>query len=262
MFYRQCLNPGKPTIVLLHGLAQPSSFAWCHSFQGLEAHYNVIAPDLPGHGRSDAPRSAFRLLDATDAVAQLIEELGLGSVIVAGYSLGGVIAQYLGALHPDKVAGLVLSGTGYGGRTNGMWRLARPLINLAVGAVGSGYAVHKLVKGPSRELPEDLEHNIFESVENWMRSEIAGHNYKAIAEASRELLVYDTREHLPYVEAPTSVLITTTDEAFSRVVQEEMAALIPRSSTSYYQGGHLSCLTGHFHQEFVEICAQMHPHAV
>jgi len=74
-------------------------------------------------------------------------------------------------------------------------------------------------------------------------------------------MIYDTRELLPRIEVPTSVLITTTDEAFSREVQEEMADLIPDSSKFYYQGGHLSCLTGDFHREFVDVCAQMQEYA-
>lgn len=260
MFYRCCPNPGKPTILLLHGLAHSSGLAWCHSFEDLKPHYNIIAPDLPGHGRSDPPHSTFKLLDATDAIAQLIEQLNLGRVIVAGYSMGGVIAQYLGALHPDKVAGLVLSGTGYGGRTSGIRKLMRPILNLPVSLVRTGHLLFQLVKGEPREIVDETDLDSFESVRSWVFSEMRRLNLKAVAEASKDLMIYDTREHLPCIEVPTAVLITTTDEAFSREIQEEMADLIPKSSKHYFSGGHLSCLKDNFHKRFVEICEKMSIH--
>lgn len=260
MFYRSCPNPGKPTILLLHGLAHSSGLAWCHSFEDLKPHFNIIAPDLPGHGRSDPPHSAFKLLDATDAVAQLIEQLDLGKVIVAGYSMGGVIAQYLGALHPDKVAGLVLSGTGYGGRTSGVRKLVRPLMHLPMRVMRTGHLVYQLMKGQTREVLDDADHDSFDSVRSWVLSEMRRFNLKAVAEASTDLMIYDTREHLPCIEVPTAVLITTTDEAFSREIQEEMADLIPESSKHYFSGGHLSVLKGNFHKRFAEICEKMTMH--
>jgi len=134
-------------------------------------------------------------------------------------------------------------------------------MDFTVSFVSTGYFLHQRVRRRSRQLHEEPDHDNFESMRSWVRSEIRGNNYKAIAEASKELMIYDTREHLSYVEAPTTVLITTKDEAFSLAVQEEMADRIRGATRSYYQGGHLSCLKGEFHQHFVEVCAQMHRHA-
>ena len=53
----------------------------------------------------------MRLADCADDVAALVEELGTGKVIAAGYSMGGPVAQLLRRRHPDKVAGLVLCAT-------------------------------------------------------------------------------------------------------------------------------------------------------
>ena len=47
----------------------------------------------------------MRLADCADDVAALVDELGTGKVIAAGYSMGGPVAELLWRRHPDKVAG-------------------------------------------------------------------------------------------------------------------------------------------------------------
>jgi pimeloyl-ACP methyl ester carboxylesterase len=73
--------------------------------------YPVYALDLPGHGRSDPP-SRNSIGDYAQDVLNFVEALGLGNVIIAGYSLGGAIAQAIGVQRPSSLAGLILIGTG------------------------------------------------------------------------------------------------------------------------------------------------------
>ena len=69
----------------------------------------VIAPDARAHGESSTPGSGYRLVD--DVLA-LLDALELETVVVVGLSMGGGTAVDLAVLAPERVRGLVVSGTG------------------------------------------------------------------------------------------------------------------------------------------------------
>lgn len=98
-----------PALLLLHGFTgdlhtwDPFVPAWAETFR-------VIAVDLPGHGRTDAPADPGRCrLErcAADLVA-LLDELNVSDVRVVGYSMGGRAALHLALAAPRRVAALVL----------------------------------------------------------------------------------------------------------------------------------------------------------
>jgi pimeloyl-ACP methyl ester carboxylesterase len=74
----------------------------------------VIAPDLPGHGQSDRwhPPGDISLAMYRDAVGTLCANLKLDKVVLLGHSMGGMIALACAAAWPERVAGLVLVGSG------------------------------------------------------------------------------------------------------------------------------------------------------
>jgi pimeloyl-ACP methyl ester carboxylesterase len=99
-----------PPLVLLHG-AGGSADLWQPQLDALSAVARVIAPDLPGHG----PHGG-RGNPSIDAYAEWLDGFldGVGGrrVVLAGHSMGGAIAQTLALARPDRLAGLVLVGTG------------------------------------------------------------------------------------------------------------------------------------------------------
>jgi pimeloyl-ACP methyl ester carboxylesterase len=109
--YYERYGRGAP-IVLLHGGF--SHIAGQGRLIGLLAgHYEVIAVDTRGHGRStlDDQPLAYPLL--ADDIARLLEELRLGPVTVIGHSDGGVTGYILAAKHPAKVRALVANGANF-----------------------------------------------------------------------------------------------------------------------------------------------------
>jgi pimeloyl-ACP methyl ester carboxylesterase len=105
-----CLDIGAeqaPPIVLLHGLAGYAA-EWHETASWLASGHRVVALEQRGHGRSERrPDDVSRQAFVADAEAWL-EWLGLGSVVVAGQSLGGHTAFLLAARRPDLVRGLVV----------------------------------------------------------------------------------------------------------------------------------------------------------
>jgi len=94
-------------IVFIHG-TRVTRAIWRPQQVGLADTFRVVTLDLPGHGSAAGRR--FRLADAVDHVAEIIDEAAGGRALVVGLSLGGYVAMDLGARHPDRVAGLVLCG--------------------------------------------------------------------------------------------------------------------------------------------------------
>ncbi|MFN3790419.1 alpha/beta fold hydrolase [Massilia sp.] len=101
-----------PSIVLIHG-AQNDHSVWALQSRYLAHHgYAVLAVDLPGHGRSSGPA-----LDKVEAMADwilaLLDAAGVERALLAGHSMGSLIALEASRRAPGRVAGLALLGSTY-----------------------------------------------------------------------------------------------------------------------------------------------------
>ena len=103
-------DPSLPTIVLLHGAGFDHSSWALHSRWFAHHGYNVLAPDLPGHGRSSGPPLPA-ISEMADWTAALIEAAGAAKARLVGHSMGSLIALETAARHPTKVSALGLIGT-------------------------------------------------------------------------------------------------------------------------------------------------------
>ena len=102
-----------PLVLLLHGFPQ-FWWAWRHQLVGLaEAGFRAVAPDLRGYGASDKPPHGYDAYTLAADVAGLVRALGEQKAIVAGHDWGGAVAWVVGALHPDVVDRLVITGTAH-----------------------------------------------------------------------------------------------------------------------------------------------------
>jgi len=111
-------QPQDSTFVLIHGLGDEAD-SWRKVFPLLMARGRVVAPDLPGFGRSDHPRRAYTLNFFADTIAALLESLRLSQAILVGNSMGAAVALRVAQLHNDRVARLVLvNGPPLWGRLN------------------------------------------------------------------------------------------------------------------------------------------------
>jgi pimeloyl-ACP methyl ester carboxylesterase len=104
---------GDQAVVFVHGFPFQMSMWEPQIPVALDAGRRVVAPDLPGFGRSAVPadRSAYSIDRYADVVAALISELGLGRVVLVGLSMGGYISLAVARRHPEVLAALVLADT-------------------------------------------------------------------------------------------------------------------------------------------------------
>ncbi|MFE1834443.1 alpha/beta fold hydrolase [Streptomyces sviceus] len=98
-----------PTLVLIHGYPQ-TWYEWHGIMPALAEHYTVIAPDLPGAGRSDAPASGYDKKSMATKLHALLVSLGKEhDVRVVGHDIGTMVAYSYAAQYPRSVRKLVLS---------------------------------------------------------------------------------------------------------------------------------------------------------
>lgn len=108
----KAFNPQQPTVVFIHGVLNDHS-VWILQTRYLAHHgYNVLALDLPGHGRSAGP-APTTVTEAAQTVLALLDALGIAQASLVGHSLGSLIALEAAGLAPDRVSHLALVGTAF-----------------------------------------------------------------------------------------------------------------------------------------------------
>lgn len=120
-----------PALVLLHGIGC-NHRTWLPVLRPLSRHFTVIAPDLLGHGESDAPRADYSLGGYANGVRDLLALHGITSVTVVGHSLGGGIAMQFAYQFPQWTQRLVLVSSG------GLGRSVNPLLRTLTTPASSG----------------------------------------------------------------------------------------------------------------------------
>jgi pimeloyl-ACP methyl ester carboxylesterase len=96
-------------LLLVHG-AGGTHLHWPEALRRLPGR-RVIAVDLPGHGASPPPGE--RAVPAyARRMVELLDALGIPRAVVGGHSMGGAIALTLALEAPERIAGLLLVGTG------------------------------------------------------------------------------------------------------------------------------------------------------
>ncbi|MEM8770389.1 MAG: alpha/beta hydrolase [Pseudomonadota bacterium] len=99
----------RPPVILVHGWPE-IAYSWKNVMPALaEAGWRVIAPDLKGFGRSDAPgdKSLYDIAHLTSDLAALIDALKIDRAVFCGHDWGGAIVWPMAQLHPDRVAGVI-----------------------------------------------------------------------------------------------------------------------------------------------------------
>jgi 3-oxoadipate enol-lactonase len=213
-----------PVIVLIHGLAGSSMAEWYKVAPLLADRFRVVMIDHRSHGLSVPERGRFEIEDEADDVAAVVDALGLEPVGIAGYSMGGAIAQAVAYRHPYLVKRLALVGAMSHHPTG--WKLARSigafitrawerLTGTGTPEVRAGYLLAVGAVDPKHA--------------RWLWEETHRRDPEAGAAASLALFRFDGRPHLSRITAPTLVVIPAKDQLVPPKWQRELASLIKDS---------------------------------
>jgi pimeloyl-ACP methyl ester carboxylesterase len=100
-----------PVLLLIHGIAGNCE-NWGEVVEPLARHHTAIAPDLPGHGASEAGAGDYSIGALASGLRDLLLALGHERATVVGHSLGGGVAMQLAYQYPEMIERLVLVSSG------------------------------------------------------------------------------------------------------------------------------------------------------
>ena len=234
-------TPEAPTIVLLHALGCTAYLTWFGVLGELSRTHRVVALDLRWHGRGiKSPR--FRIADCADDVAGVLDVLGLDSAIIAGYSLGGAVAQEVWHRHPSRVTGVVLASTARNFRGHMGERMFFPVMTLAMHPL-SRVALTK-VEQVAASLPEMPSVDLVDAT-TWGRSEFRSTSAWSMPEVLGELGRFNSAPWVGTLDVPAAVVVTGRDKAIPARRQRRLAAAIPDARVYDAPGGHASVVLDH-----------------
>lgn len=123
-------NPQRHTLVLLHGLASNHT-RWAEFTEqtALRENWNILRPDLRGHGESPT-QGKISLEIWCDDLLRLLDAESVDRAVIAGHSLGAQVAFLFAARYSARVAGLVLVDPAHRPALRGWLNLARRLTHL------------------------------------------------------------------------------------------------------------------------------------
>jgi 3-oxoadipate enol-lactonase len=219
---RETGPPDARPVLLIHGLGGSSITEWYQIAPILARERRVIMIDYRSHGLSPVADARYEIEDVADEIGGILDEIGVGVVDVAGYSMGGAIAQSLAHRHPGRVRRLALIATFSSfskGSALALWlgamvtRAWERLTGLGTPEVRSTYllATGAVERRHAR----------------WLWEETHRRHPDAGAQATLSLLRFDSRDWVGRTEVETMVMIPCGDQLVPPSSQYQLAALIP-----------------------------------
>ena len=229
-----------PPLVLLHGIGSGSA-SWRAQFDGLSPRYRVIAWDTPGYGGSDPlPGERPSCAAYGDAVADLLDGLGLKKVHLLGHSLGGLIATAFSARHPERLLSVTLSDAA-GGYLNSPEEIRVGRLEARIEAM-TALGPAEVARRRAREvLSPSASEETYEKVLR-VQSRLRPDGY---VQAARMLHNSDILADAAKIAAPALVMYGTEDTVTPEAIGRDIAAAIGGARYVSLQGlGHASYVEG------------------
>ena len=205
--YYELVGEGVP-LLLLHGLGSCAE-DWELQLPAFARHFQVVAADMRGHGRSDKPPGPYSVPQMAGDVLGLLDALEIESTHIVGLSMGGMVAFQLVVSRPERVRSLVIvnSAPALVPRTAGEWlrvqqRLA--LARLFPPARSGQFLSQRLFPKPEQE---EMRQQL---IERWARND-----RRAYLASMRALVGWSVMDQIGVIRQP--VLVISGDRDYTPV---------------------------------------------
>ncbi len=219
-----------PAVILLHGYSD-SWFSFSRVLPLLPPGYRVYALDQRGHGDSEKPAGGYGMKDlAADALA-FMDAYGIRRAVVVGHSMGSLVAQQVAAAAPDRVAGLVLIGSG-------------PSVRYFPGTADLANVVHSFTDSVPGDFVREFQlSTVYLPLPDSFLSGVVAesrklppHVWQGIADG---MIGTAEARALGGTQIPALVLWGDRDQIFDRVAQDSLVAMIPGAELKVFpETGH------------------------
>lgn len=230
---------GGPPVILLHGWAV-SAYLWRHNIPALAAAgWRVYAPDLPGHGLSDAPalRGSYMLEAMSVRVTLLLDALGIGRAPIVGQSMGARIALEVARRPGGRVSGLALFGpVGFGDISER--QAYASFVPVPPGALPSLLVTRRVVETVQRRVHGKLGWFTERDIDEYW----APTQFPDVVRAQLQMLrEFDWAPHqaaeLAALRVHTLVIFGTLDRTVRPAHAARLVAAMPRARLVWVEGG-------------------------
>ncbi len=223
--YVELGDPGRPTVVLLHGMGVGHRM-WQPQLAPLSERYHVIAPDLPGNAGSIAS-GPFTMTGAASATLDLLRERGRETAHLCGLSDGAPVALQMYLIEPSRVASLILSGspppTGH------------PFLMMIPRIILAALPLDTLLNLLFKDIP-----STYEELVEAMKGDMRRAGKQGLSAMLKEAGSIRLRGHLRQINVSTLVLCRSKDGLGERKAAQELAASIPHAELQIIpEAGHI-----------------------
>jgi pimeloyl-ACP methyl ester carboxylesterase len=221
-----------PALVFLHYWGG-SARTWDLVLNQLSDRHRCVAPDLRGWGASDKSAEDYSLHAQADDIGAIIQSLGLAQYILVGQSMGGKIAQILGARRPTGLKGLVLVAPAPPTPTEAPQERRDGMLKSYQSAEGVKIALSHLT---ARELSPALQNQVTE--DSLIGAPAAKRAW------TQEGMMLDISNLVASINVPTTVIVGGADKVETEsLLRRELASRIKNTEFIILPGvGHLSPL--------------------
>lgn len=221
-------SAGDP-ILFLHGWPD-SWFTFSRVLALLPAQIRALVPDQRGFGDSDRPASGYAIANFAADAAAFLDALSIDRATIVGHSFGSFVARQLTITRPERVARLILIGTGLSA--------ANPVTR----------EVHTSMLGLEDPVPVEFARDFqagtaYAPLPGSFFDRVVAESLKLPARLWREtvagMLAYDDAGQLDRIAAPTLLIWGEHDALFPRADQDRVLAAIPNAELKVYgETGH------------------------
>lgn len=234
--YYEEQGSGEPLLLIMGWGGNAAS--WEPQLSGLAEHFRVITFDNRGAGRSSAPDEPYSIVQMACDTARLMEALEVRRAHVFGVSMGGMIAQELALVHPEKVGSLVLGCTSAGGNgAAGAQQLQGDITAFRETADETSIDLEWFAEFLKRlwtdEALEQSHHHLQDFVLSLIRFPPPLHGLRRQAAAIAE---HDTFDRLPQICTPTLVITGSDDLLIDPQNTDILAEHIPEAECYVFSG--------------------------
>lgn len=225
-----------PPLVFIHGYPLNRRM-WQSQLEGFKDFHRVVAPDLRGHGESQAPPGPYSMFMFSQDVNALLDYLGIeDKVVLCGLSMGGYVCFEFFRNYSERLAGLVLTATWAGAdspeKKSGRDESASNVLKNGIAPLADGMLPLLLSPETSQSNP-DLTALVSEIL-----NETSVEGAVGALQAMRDRP--DSTSNLSEINLPTLVIHGADDRIIPYQEAEKMAGQIPQSKlVKVENAGHL-----------------------
>lgn len=223
-------TPNSPVLMFSNSLGADLTM-WDALVPHLLPYFRVLQYDTRGHGKSEVTEGPYTIAMLGQDVIDLLDALQIEKVYFCGLSMGGLIGQYLGIHHPERLHKLILSNTDSKIGTAEGWNERIDLLKKeGMSAIVDATMQKWFTEGFHKTNPSRVAE---------MKQVFSANNIIGYTGCCSAIGAADFREDIKNISVETLVITGDADEVTNVAQAESMQATIPKAQLKVFNAKHL-----------------------